>query len=84
MHLEMPRQVMVEREPEPRKNKGFEPEPKRTKIVIDDVYFDIKFPSIKEIATCRASAGTLYTMEVQQESESKLTGKLKHKVVGEA
>lgn len=83
MHLELPRSVTVEPEQSPRKSKNFEPEPKRQKIVIDDVFFDLKFPTAKEIAANRAAAGSLFTLEMQQESESKVTGQLKHRVVGE-
>jgi hypothetical protein len=50
----------------------FDPDQKRSKIVIDDVYFDLKFPSAQELAANRKAAAQLFTLEM--EGETKITG----------
>lgn len=48
MRLNLPRQVIVEEDDSRKKRQ--EPESKRFKTVVDEVYFDISFPSASEIA----------------------------------
>ena len=50
MRLDLPRQIIEE--DDSRKSKNVQ---KRQKIVFDDVYFDLKFPSVADIKNYRRS-----------------------------
>ena len=67
MRLNLPRQVIVE-EDEPRKKRQ-EPESKRFKTVVDEVYFDISFPSASEIADLKRTKSQMYTLELQEQDD---------------
>ncbi len=85
MRLNLPRQVIVE-EDDSRKKRS-EPESKRVKTVVDEVYFDISFPSASEIADFKRTRNQMYTLELQEQDDSailKVKGQLKHRIVGEA
>jgi len=62
MRLNLPRQVIVE-EDDPRK-KRHEIESKRFKTVVDEVYFDISFPTASEIADFKQTRSQMYTLEL--------------------
>lgn len=56
MRLDLPRQVIEEEEPPVRRKRDSDRNPEnnqpkalRTQIVLDEVYFEIKFPSVAEI-----------------------------------
>jgi hypothetical protein len=68
MRLNLPRQVIVDEE-DPRKRR-LEPESKRFKTVVDEVYFDITFPSAQEIADFKRTRNQMFTLELQQQDDS--------------
>lgn len=68
MRLNLPRQVIVDEE-DPRKRR-LEPESKRFKTVVDEVYFDITFPSTQEIADFKRTRNQMFTLELQQQDDS--------------